>query len=271
MKLNNVEAKANTREGDSSPRRTEVKETDIKYLAGLLDADGSVFFNFSSNFAYLTISLDAAESIDKDGKYVAWLGEQLGVVPQQYKRDNWSVANKLIVSKKSTINTLVPRLLKYMVIKGKHLDRMFSLFKELNGKKLTDEEIQKVKDFTKESRKDSGPVKAKSWLPKAYVCGFLDGDGCYCMKKSSGQYRVTATSHVNDRQVIDLLLKQYGGYLTYQESVVRWHRALGRTNKSFAIPFLQDMVKHSRLKKHKIEMFLNHHHSQRLTVSKPTG
>lgn len=250
-----------------------MKETDIKYLAGLLDADGSFFFNYSANRAYLTIALDLSTGIDKDCEYTNWLCKEVGVKPSIHKRElnaKDSMSIKIVISKRSAIETLVPRLIKYLVIKGGHLNRLYSKWQEVRGRRLTDEEIEELKEFTKTSRKEVGPVKAKEWLPKAYVAGFLDGDGCYIMKKSSGTYNVNTISHLDDRIVADLLFKQYGGKLYFQEDWIRWRHPLGRTNKSFAIKFLRDMHRHSRLKRHKIEQFL-HYHSQRLTEEPPTG
>lgn len=250
-----------------------MNETDIKYLAGLLDADGSFFFNFSSNRAYLTISLDLSTGIDKDCTYTKWLSEKLGVNYYTNKRELNAkdvLSLKIIVSKRSTIEMLVPRILKYLVIKGLHLNNLFSKWKEIRGIRLSNEEIDELKQFTLSSREIAGPIKPKEWLPKAYVAGFIDGDGCYFMKKSSGSYNVSTVSHNNDRIVADLLFKQYGGRISIQENWVRWIRPLGRTNKQFAIPFLQDMHRHSRLKQHKIEMFL-HYHSQRLNEKSPMG
>lgn len=240
-----------------------MKETDIKYLAGLLDSDGSFGFSFSKDFVYMVINLDLSLSIDKDGKYSKWLSEILEVPRHRWQREIGSPGYKVQIQKSSVINTLVPRLLKYLVIKGQHCERIFEMSKRLKGEKLTPIRIEELKEFSVWSRKQVGPVKNREWLSRAYVAGYLDGDGCYENKQSSGQYRITATAHVDDDIVIKLLLKQYGGYLTYQDNVVRWNRALGRSNKSFAIPFLRDMVNHSRLKKHKIEMLLSRH-SQRL-------
>lgn len=250
-----------------------MNETDIKYLAGLLDADGSFFFNYSYNRAYLTISLDLSTGIDKDCKYTEWLSDKLNVKYVKSKRelnakDVFSL--KITISKRSTIEMIVPRILKYLTIKGKHLNNLFNKWKEVSGKTLSDIEIEELKQFCKDSRKDVGPVKEKSWLPKAYVAGFIDGDGCYCMKKSSGTYNVSTVSHQQDRIVADLLFKQYGGRIHYQEQWVRWVHPLGRTNKQFAIKFLRDMHRHSRLKQYKIEQFL-HYHSQRLNEKTPTG
>ena len=250
-----------------------MKEVDVKYLSGLLDADGSFFFNYTRGRVYLTIALDLTTGIDRGMKYTDWLCGELGVRPYITRRKLNAVgvsSIKITVSKRTTLEMLVPRLLKYLVIKGKHLDRLFSKYKSLRGSILTPCEIDKLREFVKTSRKDVGPLKVKSWLPKAYVAGFLDGDGCYSMKVSSGVYRVTSVSHVDDRVVCDLLFKQYGGKVYFQDNCIKWNHALGRSNKSFAVPFLRDMHKHSRLKKWKIEQLLNRH-SQRLTDKNPAG
>lgn len=244
-----------------------MNETDIKYLAGLLDADGSMFFNYTDNRVYLTIALDLSTGIDKDMKYTGWLCDKLNIRPCVTKRelsakDSFSI--KITISKRTTLETLVPRLLKYLVIKGKHLQNLYNKYRELRGQKLSNDEISKLKEFVIESRTNVGPIREKSWLPKAYVAGFIDGDGCYVMKRSSGSYNVNIVSHLNDRIVADLLHKQYGGRVHYQENWIRWVHPLGKQSKDFAISFLRDMHRHSRLKKWKIEQFLNYH-LQRLT------
>lgn len=250
-----------------------MNETDIKYLAGLLDADGSFFFNYSNGYVYLTVALDLSTGIDKDCAYTNWLCEKLCVKPVLSKRELNAkdvLSIKIIVSKRSTLEMLVPRLLKYLVIKGKHLQTLFQKWKEVRGVKFNTAEIDKLREFTIVSRKNVGSLKPKEWLPKAYVAGYIDGDGCYCMKKSSGTYNVNTVAHVDDRIVTDLLYKQYGGRIHYQENWIRWVHPLGRTNKQFANSFLRDMHRHSRLKRYKIEQFI-HYHSQRLNEKSPTG
>lgn len=250
-----------------------MKEVDIKYLAGLIDADGSIFFNYTSGFTYLTISLDLSSSIDKEFTYTHWLSNELGLNPCISHREpgKWAAQAKITVAKRSTLEVLVPRLLKYLVIKGKHLHTLFHKWKELRGVKSSKTEIEELRKFVTQSRKNVGPVKAKSWLPKAYVAGYLDGDGSYNFRRKCGKYGVESVSHPDDRVVQDLLLKQYGGTIsTDKAGHVRWRRCLGKTHRSFAVPFLRDMVKHSRLKKWKIEQLLSYH-SQRLTKATPTG
>ena len=250
-----------------------MKETDIKYLAGLLDADGSFFFNYTSGYTYLTIALDLSDSIDKDFKYTHWLCEELGVKPCIGNRDpsRWANQAKITISRRSSLEQLVPRLLKYLVIKGKHLNTLYDKWRELRGIKSSKEEVDKLREFVTESRENVGPIRTKSWLPKAYIAGYLDGDGSYCLRRKGGKYYVEAVSHQDDRVVQDLLLKQLGGRLRIDnQGYVRWTRTLGKTQKSFAVPFLKDMVRHSRLKKWKIEQLLKYH-SQRLTKVTPKG
>ncbi len=250
-----------------------MKETDIKYLAGLLDADGSFFFNYSSGFTYLTIALDLSNSIDKDFKYTHWLCNEMGVKPTISNRepDRWADQAKVTISRRASLEKLVPRLLKYLVIKGKHLANLFCKWKELRGIKSSKEDVDKLREFVTKSRKNVGPIRTKSWLPKAYISGYLDGDGSYSLRRKCGKYCVEAVSHPDDRVVQDLLLKQLGGRIRVDnQGYVRWSRTLGKTQKSFAVPFLQDMVKHSRLKKWKIEQLLQYH-SQRLIKVTPTG
>lgn len=245
-----------------------MKETDIKYLAGLLDADGSFMFTFTDSRLYLRISLDLTTGIDRNCKYTQWLCSETDVTPCIYKREKNAegvMSIKIVIQKRSSIEKLIPRLLKYLVIKGKHLESLYKVWQDLRGKVLEPEAIEKLKQFSKDSRKNTGPVKPRIRLPRAYVAGYLDGDGCYMMKKSSGTYNVSCIAHIDDRIIVDLLHKQYGGKIYFQEDWIRWRRPLGRSNKSFAIPFLRTMHGHSRLKKWKIEQFLNHHHSQRLS------
>ena len=50
-------------------------ESEIKYLAGLLDADGVLSFQFVDSYCCLNLQLAASESIDKHG-YIDSLGNK---------------------------------------------------------------------------------------------------------------------------------------------------------------------------------------------------
>lgn len=246
-------------------------ETEVKYIAGLLDADGYIGFEFTDKRVSLSIKLTAADSIDKRGfvfslPYITGFGSSC----RKEKRGDWSTINVWSVSSRKDHEMLSPRLCKHMVIKGAHLQRMYDKWQEFRGRKLSDIEIEQLKAYQKASRASSGPVKPKKHPTWAWVAGYLDGDGSYifsCPPSHNGRPRllIQATSHINDRVGVDLLLKAFGGKVfTRGETaphILDWKHGLGKSEKSFALKFLKKMAQHSRLKKHKIEQMLAYHNS----------
>jgi len=260
---------------------THINETEVKYLAGLLDADGHVGFEFTSNRVYLTISLTAADSIDRQG-YVAGLplSTGMGSVCRKEKRGDWSPISVWKISKAAHLEMIAPRLVKHMVIKGRHLQSMFDMWKTFRSRVLTDIEVEQLKVFTRASRDNAGPLKAKKHPTWAWVAGYLDGDGSYIFKQPPSQNHpralVQATAHIKDRVALDLLFKAFGGTLNNRGAshphIMDWKHSLGASNVSFAQHFLSKVLRHSKLKKHKIEQLLAHchSHSHRLSVINST-
>lgn len=245
-------------------------ETEVKYLAGLLDADGSIGFEFTNNRPYLAIKLTAADSIDTK-QYVYTLPERTGygtVCKKDRPGTTWSTVTVWTVSKRKHLEMLIPRLAKHMVIKGKHFDRMLRKWLEFRGQTLSNIDIEQLKQYCRASRRDSGALKAKNHPTWAWVAGYLDGDGSFIFKKPPSQrfpkLVVRATAHINDRVGLDLLHKAFGGHIYNRgkngKHILDWVHPLGKNNKSFAIKFLSKVVKHSRLKKHKIEQMIAYHH-----------
>lgn len=256
-------------------------ETDIKYLAGLMDADGSLCFHFREygNGRYnvsLKLVLQQSLSIDKDGRFIHWLasfgGFQQFVKLKDEAHPNWADANRWTVTSNQELNMLVPRLTKHMVIKAKHWEALLEKLDSIYGKTVSSEEMLELKEFAKTSRLNVGPLKPKKHPTWAWVAGYIDGDGCYYMrerKKNWGiakEMLVRVVAQDSDLCSLELLHKAFGGNLkkNAHEATYYWSRNLGNADKDFALKFLRKMVVHSRLKKHKIEMML-HHHLQRLT------
>jgi hypothetical protein len=254
-------------------------ETEIKYLAGILDADGSLFFHFKKYKDRFNVSLklvlQQSESIDKNGKFIKSLNEKCGFIQTiELDNPNWSNANRLTITSNKELNMLLPRLLKHMVVKARHWDRLFSKYNSIYGKSVTEDEKNKLKEFSLASRKDVGPLKPKNHPTWAWIAGFIDGDGCYYMrtrKKGKGIWKeliVQVVSSDDDKTVLEFLHKNLGGHLKNNsyENTHLWTRNLGIKDRSFAIKFLRKMVRHSKLKKHKIESMLQYH-LQRLSES----
>lgn len=253
-------------------------ESEIKYLAGLLDADGWLHIRTykttqGNEYLRLEMGLQASESVDKHG-YVKSLGERAGSVSTREfkKHKNWSTAYCWKVGKMNELNQLIPRLTKHMVIKAKHWQRLFDFYHEHRGQSVDGEFVRL---FSDESRLDTGPLKPKKHPTWGWVAGYLDGDGCYSLTKKRC-LRVDVVSHENDTQGLYLLQKAFGGYVRPFKKENKpwyiWSRNLGAKDKSFALNFLPKVLQHSRLKKHKIEQLIAfHNHSQRLIELPPTG
>lgn len=262
-------------------------ETDVKYLAGIMDADGSLSFHFrkykdDKYNVSLKLVLQQSLSIDHNGKFIDWVSE-FGGMKQFIKicdeaHPNWSDANRWTVTSNKELNMLLPRLTKHMVIKAKHWSALLEKINGLHGKSVTEVEMNELKEFSTESRKNTGPLKDKKHPTWAWVAGYIDGDGCYYMrsrKKNWGYSKellVRVVCEDNDIQSLQLLHKAFGGNLknNNHENTHYWTRNLGNADADFAVRFLRKMVVHSRLKKHKIETML-HHHLQRLSEQTPEG
>lgn len=79
---------------------------------------------------------------------------------------------------------------------------------------------------------------------------------------------VSAVAHVNDIHVLQFLEKSFGGRIQPQgqsDNVMIWIRSVGYQNKDFALGFLPNLAKHSRMKRDKIDAIISHHR-QRLSV-----
>lgn len=262
----------------------------VKYLSGLLDADGSVSFNFNNpnkdKSAYtlsLRIDLASSSAIDLHG-FVATLPELTGF--GSFSRDGDRMQfTKWTVTSRADLEMLVPRLVKHMVVKGKHLQRMFDKWKEKRGKLISVAECDELRIFSKESRYKAGPLKPKNHPAWSWLAGYLDGNGSIRSTRSKcGSYKgkqyyrwqtaVQAACHIGDAEVLNFIQKAHGGYIkphSKSKHCMVWERSLGKNDRSFALAFLANLVSHSRLKKHKIEQLIAFHHQQRPSEQTPEG
>lgn len=260
----------------------KMNESLVKYLAGLLDADGSLSFAFKHDqnregryFVGLSLHLASSVAVDQKG-FVDTLPAitGMGTFSKSGGRQQFKTWN---ISKRADLEMILPRLTKHMVIKAQHWQWMLDVWRSsrVNGKTLDLRERELLTQASKESRRlNRGPLKPKNHPTWAWLAGYLDGDGCYAHR--SGVYNgyrqwtlnVSAVAHVNDIGVLEFLQKSFGGRVVDQgqsPNVKLWIRSLGYQNRDFALGFLPNVAKHSRLKRHKIDAMI-HHHRQRLSV-----
>lgn len=242
-----------------------IKESEIKYLAGLLDADGSLSIKFTTNrqghiYYHLLLELSAAVGYDRNG-YLKELATRIGSVRiKTYDSPNHQDAYCFRVQSRRDLNMLMPRLVKHMVIKGAHWKRLYDKYVELQGVRLDNSQVEELKNWSQESRKQTGPVKAKSRPTWPWVAGYLDGDGSYQLPKS-GSVLVQVKAHIDDTVGIELLQKAFGGniYSHKDPNTKIWQLTMGKMNRSRALMFLPKVLSHSRFKKWKIEQMLAFH------------
>lgn len=261
----------------------KVNESLVKYLAGLLDADGSLSLAFKHDqnregryFVGLSLRLASSTAVDLNG-WVETLPAQtgMGTISHYGQNDQFKT---WVVSKRSELEMLLPRLIKHMVIKARHWQWLLDKWRELRAeaKTVSAEEREALTKESKESRQTRiGPLKPKNHPTWAWLAGYLDGDGWYCYRQHKAntgymQWSIYAGAvcHVNDVSVLEFLQRSFGGTIRNhggKETNKEWNRGLGYQNRSFALNFLPNLAKHSRLKRHKIDAII-HHHRQRLSV-----
>jgi len=261
-----------------------MNETQAKYLAGLLDADGSLSFTFKRVdnkddrfYVGLALRLTASDVVDKNG-YIASLPETIGFGSVTRLSSKPHIAT-WVVGKRSDLEMILPRISKHMVIKGAHWAWLLEQWREVRsgGSAVSLEDRERMTAESKTSRiARVGSIRPKNHPTWAWVAGYLDGDGCYHYRRGwnkrdqSWQYSmsVSVVSHVNDVCGLEFLNKAFGGTVlpvSKQPQLRIWRRSLGYHNRSFALRFLPKVAKHTKLKRPRIDALI-HHHRQRLSV-----
>ena len=250
----------------------EFTESEIKYLAGLLDADGSLSLTHNNGYLGLVLNLELAESCDRDGKYITSLSLKGGNLYTRKREENWAQTNTWRIVKRSELEMFLPRVIKHMVIKAKHWNTLLTWFREYQGRIITINEYDLLSLQSHESRLVSGPLHEKIHPTWAWVTGYLEGGGWFMIRKRPNQVEIQtgAVCQMSDVVALKLLQKAFGGVVKEDRGHMRWLRNLGPKDSAFAKRFCTKLVQHSRLKTHKIEQIL-YYHSQRLNEISPTG
>jgi hypothetical protein len=260
-----------------------LNESLVKYLAGLLDADGSL--SFESHRGYddrvrisLKLHLVSSDPIDHHG-FVMSLPALTGFGNVNRYNDRY---NQWFVGHRADLEMLVPRLIKHMVIKAQHWQWLLDYWRDYRSqakgqKSLSEAEWKDLQAASRLSRATRvGPIKPKNHPTWAWLAGYLDGDGCFSFRTSKNKnMRVSVTAHACDVSALEFIQNSFGGTIRYNsrsEDLRVWWRGLGPSHTSFALDFLPKLVQHSRFKKHKIEQMIQFHSQrQRLSVRTPAG
>ena len=241
-------------------------ETLNKYLAGFVDADGTIAFHFNKTVdGYFRIGLQfGITQIDQRGrgfKLLQMLRDTYEVgsitdVPNKSQK-YWKVASK------NELEKFLPHIIKHMVIKGKHFQRMLEKRRELSGVNLTKEQVDSLREFAKKSRLDTGPTRHKKNPSPAWMAGYIDGDGY--LRNAEREHWLKIHVQESDVVSVELIQNTWGGkiYPTTKENIKEFRLNLGASFYGTAKRFLSKIIPHLRLKRHDAEMIL-YWHKQRL-------
>lgn len=253
-----------------------------KYVAGLIDADGWASFSFpewdGKYYCHVVVGIKQAASNDDDFTVLRSLQSyfNLGRIYYQVsERDERSSTASWMLSSKDSA-ALYNRVGKHLRVKATHLSNLLWVRKELEGFRITREQREELRAFSKCSRKNSKWLKHPKHPSWSWLAGYLDGDGCYQYKeRKRGRYGkvynetqlcVSANAYIDDIHLLNFLKKAFKGSIyNYDNDVYEWRRNLGKMNELFALPFLKKMRKYSCLKKKylQIDAMIKYHEYNR--------
>lgn len=248
-------------------------ETLNKYVAGFVDADGALSFYFNKTVdGHFRICLQfSIVQIDNRGRGFKLL-QDLRDAYDVGSIHNIEVKNQKCwrVSSKNDLEKFLPHIIKHMVIKGKHFQRMLDKRRELSGVNLTQEQVDELRKFAKESRADTGPTRYKKNASPSWLAGYIDGDGY--LRCSGREHWLKIHVQKSDVCSVELIQSTYGGkiYKATKENIKEFKLNFGASFYGTATKVLKAIIPHLRLKRHDAEMIL-YWHKQRLNEKNPKG
>lgn len=248
-------------------------ETLNKYVAGFVDADGTLAFHFNKTVdGFFRIGLQfGITQIDNRGRGFKLLQDlrdayDVGSITDVKDKNQkyWKVAGK------NDLEKFLPHIIKHMVIKGKHFQRMLEKRRELSGVDLTQDQVDELRRFAKESRADTGSTRYKKNASPAWLAGYIDGDGY--LRCSGREHWLKIHVQKSDVCSVELIQRTYGGkiYDTAKENIKEFRLNFGASFYGIATKVLKAIIPHLRLKRHDAEMIL-YWHKQRLNEKNPKG
>lgn len=220
-----------------------------KYIAGFVDADGSIGINVKENGRRIVPVICIVQKTSRD-IVLSLINQQFGG-HLQYRTDGWDRTMLHMNGKKhlSFLERIVPHLILKQALAREIIKTVRS------GATLNDIDREALKAF----RLKSG--KHRNAPPRKWLAGYIDGDGCFTGRiAKSGSFRpklkISAAEH--DRQGVELIKKVYGGSIAERKSekhtdIVQYDLYLSPSKAKAVLP---NFVKHLILKKDQAKYIL---------------
>ena len=216
----------------------------VKYYAGLFDADGSFDMwptKREDGTYYINIK---ATLYQKDKQVFDELVSEYDVEVKTSKGCSY-------VSLHGTKAEMFMRSVKnYLVIKKCVVETLLSL----KGKTVTDiAEVRKVIQDARKQRSSEKDFPSRRWM-----AGYIDGDGCLLSsyRKSDGnlEFKLSVVSHYTQMQGLELMKKAFGGIIVEQGDCRRWNISLSVTKGK---QLLNHFGQHLKVKKEQAALILD--------------
>lgn len=221
-----------------------------KYLAGLIDSDGSIRWNHiqEGRTPGIVLSISQLQSRDKVFHLIA---ETFGGTVHSRQRPEVRCPNPVsewqICGSKARM--LLQRILKYVVIKYDY----FNWALEISAAPLliTSIEFNKIR----KEKRNTPCAYIRNFPSRKWLAGYFDGDGTvgvsHVGQDNKAIIRFGITAHKLDSMGIELIQKNFGGSFSdtsKDRSCTQWTLYLSKNNREQGINFLDYFFKNSVIK-----------------------
>lgn len=216
-----------------------------KYIAGLIDADGSIRLHFNKRKDG-TYRAAASVKLSLVGN-IKYLAEEFNLNWRLYPRDRYKDCEEVYIFGKKAVNFL-NRIKNHLRIK-KHLAEWVI---DNHGKVVKDPkelkyELRKVRAET--ANKDYGRHPSRAWL-----AGYFDGDGCIAFHKRRNECWFQITGWSKDKKILETLSKCFGGKVyNHSGDSVCYKLYLGRKGA----PIIEYIKAHVVIRKYQLDKYLH--------------
>jgi len=219
-----------------------------KYIAGFLDADGSINLVFREFHPTAQLQLSFSQKTEHDA-VLYMIQEVAGGVMRHIILKNVSYSELRIWSIAAIM--LLSRIRKFLVMKRHYADVVLDMTK----KKTRD--IETAKKFMKEQRLIKS-LPLPNFPSRRWLAGYADGDGCFTIHHLSGKGSAVPVFSMNAAQHysggIELIQKAFGGSIYWLgDTIVKYLLYLP---PSKAIEFIGFFINHLIIKKKQAQFIL---------------
>ena len=202
-----------------------MKTLSDKYIAGFLDADGSIRLDKHGR-----LWIEFSQKQSNDGVLVLIHGVLGGSILDHHgsRRGKRTLGTRVVITGKRAHGVL-NRLKKHLVVKAQKAEEVLSTLEE----------------------RPEAIVSRKVHPSRSWLAGYFDGDGMISgaitnSKYGSASIRTSVTSNARELRGLELIQKAFGGVIRVLDNTSRWELTLPASK---AISFFSYFAKHLRIKR----------------------